>query len=311
MKLPGYHTDPESLHIGCEDDRAYYIPYAGRESALGKHWTESERVIMLSGDWRFRYYRAPYEVPDGFWNEAGAFDHIKVPGCWQTQGYDRNQYTNVNYPIPYNPPLVPDLNPCGAYVRAFAIGVDAEDWSYHVNFEGVDSCFYLWINGSFAGYSQVSHSTSEFDVTRFVHAGENQIAVLVLKWCDGTYLEDQDKLRMSGIFRDVYMLRRPAGSRVRDVYVRQRISDDLSRADISVQIDWSGAPKDVSCALLPPGRDAGGEERTFAAKAGGPASSVTTMRFACRSTSQTPSFPFESINLKIITAFILSPIVFR
>ena len=260
MKLPGYHADPESLHVGCEKNRAYFIPYASCESAARKHWTESERVTLLSGDWRFRYYNAPYEVPENFWDESDAFDTIRVPGCWQTQGYDRHQYTNVNYPIPYNPPHVPDMNPCGAYARKFTVGDDIynkEENAWFLNFEGVDSCFYLWVNGQFTGYSQVSHSTSEFDITRFIRAGENQVAVLVLKWCDGTYLEDQDKLRMSGIFRDVYLLRRPAGGRVRDIYTRQDVSDDLSRACVRVQIEWSGAPKDVACTLLPPERRAG------------------------------------------------------
>lgn len=130
-----------------------------------------------------------------------------MPSVWQNHGHDRHQYTNVSYPFPYDPPYVPLENPCGAYVRDFDL--DAVEGKYFLNFEGVDSCFYLWLNGQFVGYSQVSHSTSEFDATPYLRAGKNTVAVLVLKWCDGSYFEDQDKLRMSGIFRDVYLLRRP------------------------------------------------------------------------------------------------------
>ena len=258
MKLPGYHENTETLHIGCEESRAYYIPFADAEGALGMRWTESGRLIMLSGEWRFRYYRAPYEVPEEFWNADG-FGGIAVPGCWQTQGYDLNQYTNAEYPIPCNPPYVPDMNPCGAYVREFELpAADFGKYRYYLNFEGVDSCFYVWINGSPAGYSQVSHSTSEFDITRHARAGANQIAVLVLKWCDGTYLEDQDKLRMSGIFRDVYLLCRPADGHVRDIYVSQDVAADLSRVDVNVTVDWIGGAKPVSCLLIPPGAAARG-----------------------------------------------------
>ncbi|MCL2059412.1 MAG: beta-galactosidase [Oscillospiraceae bacterium] len=283
MKLPNYHKDPGALHVNCEENRAYYIPFADARGALHSHWSLSERVAPLSGEWRFEYYGSPYDVPEAFWQagdcagagagiDKGAGESagdgtcegkgagagagagvdtrtINVPGCWQTQGYDGNQYTNVRYPIPYDPPHVPEMNPCGAYVRDFHISEPVGLFSYYINFEGVDSCFYLWINGSFVGYSQVSHMTSEFNITAFVRPGANQVAVLVLKWCDGTYLEDQDKLRMSGIFRDVYILRRPTGSHVRDIYVRQCISDDLSRVDIEAQIEWTAAPGPVSCAV--------------------------------------------------------------
>ena len=276
MKLPDYHKDPGVLHVGCEDNRAYFIPYKNWESALAGQWKKSDRVVMLSGEWNFRYYNAPYEVPEYFWIGSDSFDTIKVPGCWQTQGYDRHQYTNVRYPIPFDPPFVPDMNPCGAYTRGFYLkdverrrktaggkspgdGKSVLKDSWFLNFEGVDSCFYLWVNGEFAGYSQVSHSTSEFDVTRFLKEGYNQIAVLVLKWCDGTYLEDQDKLRMSGIFRDVYLLRRPAGPHIKDITVRQDVSENLSHAKIDISIDWSApaAPDaKLNCVFIKPNDEA-------------------------------------------------------
>ena len=123
-------------------------------------------------------------------------------------GYDQHQYTNTRYPFPVDPPYVPHANPCGAYIRTFSYQREERAPKAYLNFEGVDSCFYVWLNGRYVGYSQVSHATSEFDVTDYLRDGENKIAVLVLKWCDGSYLEDQDKFRMSGIFRDVYLLKR-------------------------------------------------------------------------------------------------------
>ena len=138
-----------------------------------------------------------------------------------------HQYTNVRYPIPLDPPYVPQENPCGAYVRKFYYEKSEEAPKAYLNFEGVDSCFYVWINGEYAGYSQVSHATSEFDVTEALVNGENTLAVLVLKWCDGTYLEDQDKFRMSGIFRDVYLLNRPENI-VYDYFTTTEIQEDQS-----------------------------------------------------------------------------------
>lgn len=142
-------------------------------------------------------------------------------------GYDNHQYINVSYPIPFDFPYVPDQNPCGLYYRKFNL-MDFQGKQVYINFEGVDSCFYLFVNGNYAGYSQVSHSTSEFDITKYLHNGENSLTVLVLKWCDGTYFEDQDKLRMSGIFRDVYLLVRPE-NHLRDFKVITDCSNDYKK----------------------------------------------------------------------------------
>ena len=141
--------------------------------------------------------------------DASAFDSIPVPSVWQNHGYDHHQYTNIRYPFPADPPYVPKENPCGAYLYDFTYQKDAAAPRAFLNFEGVASCLYVWLNGQFVGYSQVAHSTSEFDVTKFLQDGANHLAVLVLKWCDGSYMEDQDMFRMNGIFRDVYLLHRP------------------------------------------------------------------------------------------------------
>lgn len=139
--------------------------------------------------------------------------------------------------VSYRPPFVPKENPSGAYVHVFSLSEEALKNRQYLNFEGVDSCFYVWVNGNFAGYSQVAHSTSEFDITDLVCAGENRLAVLVLKWCDGSYLEDQDKFRMSGIFRDVYLLERPA-QHIRDLTIRTFLTEDLKSGELHVELEY-------------------------------------------------------------------------
>ena len=174
--------------------------------------TTSRAIILNGSDWKFRYYESYYQMEKEAveWDyDVSSFDTITVPGCWQIQGYDRNQYTNVRFPIPYDPPYVPAQNPAGLYVKEITLTKEHLQQKLYLNFDGVDSCFYLYINGKMAGYSQVSHCNSEFNITPYVTEGTNRIGVLVLKWCDGTYLEDQDKFRFTGIFRDVYLLVRP------------------------------------------------------------------------------------------------------
>ena len=201
MQIEKYYNDLNTLHINTEENRAYYMPCSDIENARKE---TNDRKQDLNGEWNFMYYTCIDDVPDDFKDgNTDGFDKIPVPSCWQTQGYDRHQYTNTRYPFPYNPPYVPYDNPCGAYVTHFE---SDNDYRKYLNFEGVDSCFYVWVNGEFVGYSQVSHSTSEFDITDKVKNGDNILCVLVFKWCDGSYLEDQDKFRMSGIFRDVYIL---------------------------------------------------------------------------------------------------------
>lgn len=229
-----YHENPKILHVGCEENRAYYIPFSNRGDALKGEREASDRYISLCSEWDFAYYESIYDF-DGFDN---LHDKIPVPSCWQNHGYDTHMYSNTRYPFPYEPPYVPNFTPCGAYAREFNINKGSE--RFYLNFEGVDSCFYLWINDKFAGYSQVSHSTSEFDVTDYLNDGENRVCVLVLKWCDGSYLEDQDKFRMSGIFRDVYLLRRPE-NHLKDFFIKTDIDGTISvSCDCDIKCDLLG-----------------------------------------------------------------------
>ena len=212
MIVPRYYEDLTVLHENTMPNRSYYVPASARMDTLVDNRCGSDRFQLLSGDWKFRFYDSIYDLKEEFFAigfDTSAFDTIPVPSNWQMHGYDLHHYINSRYPFPADPPYVPQDNPCGAYVTTFDYHVDPAAPKSYLNFEGVDSCFYVWLNGKYVGYSQVAHSTSEFDVTEHLVEGNNTLAVLVLKWCDGSYLECQDKFRWSGIFRDVYLLNRP------------------------------------------------------------------------------------------------------
>ncbi|MGB8454058.1 MAG: glycoside hydrolase family 2 TIM barrel-domain containing protein [Anaerocolumna sp.] len=255
MNIPKYYEEPKTLHLGTMPYRAYYIPFEADKSAgdiLETAREDSKKVTMLSGDWKFHYYSSRFDVEEKFTcpeYKADDFDTIPVPSCWQILGYDRNQYTNVNYPFPYDAPYMPEENPCGAYIKKFNMTEDKLESKNFLNFEGVDSCFYVWVNGKFAGYSQISHSTSEFDVSDYLKSGENILAVLVLKWCDGSYLEDQDKFRFSGIFRDVYLVTRP-NEHIRDYFAKSEVSSDGKKAKILVDIEYYNKHIPTDCILM-------------------------------------------------------------
>ena len=239
MIVPRYYEDLEILHENTMPARSYYIPASKRMDDLVEHREQSDRIQFLNGIWKFRYYDSIYNVKEAFYKgefDADGYADMKVPGLWQNAGYDSHQYTNIKYPFPFDPPYVPQDNPCGAYVYDFEYTKDIKAPKAFLNFEGVDSCFYVWINGEYVGYSQVSHATSEFDVTELVKEGKNRIAVLVLKWCDGSYLEDQDKFRMSGIFRDVYILKRPENA-IRDYRITTQL--ETEKATVNIQVEYT------------------------------------------------------------------------
>ncbi|MCL2526974.1 MAG: DUF4981 domain-containing protein [Defluviitaleaceae bacterium] len=228
MDLKNYYQDPAITHIGKEPSRAYYIPFQkgsipaspGRPANLQRN--KSPRYQSLNGGWKFQYHPSPQSVDEDFFSpdyDTSHFDTITVPSCWQTEGYDLNQYTNIKYPIPVDPPYVPLENPVGLYCRDIAYPEAWADKERYLTFEGVNSCFYLWVNGEFAGFSKTSRMSAEFNVTPYTRPGPNRIAVLVMKYCDGTYLEDQDCWRFSGIFRDVYMLARDK-AHIKDLFIK-------------------------------------------------------------------------------------------
>ncbi|MFI3255361.1 MAG: glycoside hydrolase family 2 TIM barrel-domain containing protein [Eubacteriales bacterium] len=240
MKLNKYFEDFSTNHVGTLENRAYYLPTNNKGEVL--------QQLLSSNDWKFKLYPDYIAVPEDF--SAGAwenYDTVPVPMCWNCLGYEKYQYCNVDGPIPFDPPYVPDQNTCGAYGKSFFLEQEDLSKDLHLNFEGIDSCFYLWLNGQFIGYSQVSHSTSEFDITKYAKEGENHLSVLVLKWCDGTYLEDQDKFRMSGIFRDVYILKREK-NRIVDYTVNTDIAEGVGK--ISVSFETAGDKKEYEISLV-------------------------------------------------------------
>ena len=237
MIVPRYYENLSVLHENTMPARAYFIPASRRMDNLVEHREESDRMQLLNGTWKFQYFNSIYDVQESFFEkdyDTENFDEIQVPSVWQMAGYDTHQYTNIRYPFPFDPPYVPQDIPCGTYAHTFVYHKDENAPKAFLNFEGVDSCFYVWINGSYVGYSQVSHMTSEFDITDLLRDGENSIAVLVMKWCDGSYLEDQDKFRMSGIFRDVYILKRPKQA-ISDYHIKTRIEDMLAKVEIEMK----------------------------------------------------------------------------
>ena len=242
-----YH-DFRTISVNALSPRTYFIPYPDRESAesvsLRQKRYESPKVVCLNGDWDFRFYPLPSELPDMLDTGKVAFEKISVPSCWQFKGYAKPFYVNDRYQFPYKPPEIPqdekagkvfswfgvdqglgpkwrdpgnEYNYAGVYRKTF----DIEDPSkrYVISFLGCASCLDVYLNGEFIGYGEGSHNTSEFDLTKKVKKGENELVVIVRRWCTGTYLECQDMFRNNGIFRDVLL----------------RISDDTDISDISVE----------------------------------------------------------------------------
>ena len=251
-----YWEDTNSLHINCEKPHAYFIPYDTVEKANKGIRGISDYFTNLSGVWSFKYHTSVNDVEEDFYQadyDATSWDKLIVPSNWQMHGYDKPNYTNLAYPFTFDPPYVPNDNPAGLYIRDFYCEKKPGK-SYKLFFEGVDSCFYVWINGKEVGYSQVSHMISEFDISSYIVNGNNRIAVMVLKWCDGSYLEDQDKWRLSGIFREVYILTRDENA-IEDIFVKTELNDSLDEAVLRCELELAGKAEATVKAEL---RDAGG-----------------------------------------------------
>ncbi|OXM87974.1 beta-galactosidase subunit alpha [Paenibacillus rigui] len=233
--------DWENLNVlgrNVEPPHADFIPFADIETALRRERGSSSLFQSLNGNWKFHYAESPELAPAGFYEDSFAADDwnsIQVPGNWQMQGYGPPLYSSSYYPFPIDPPHVPMENPVGCYIRSFYIPEDWDQRQVFLVFEGVDSAFHVWINGQMAGYSQGSHLHSEFRVTKLLRAGVNRIAVQVYQWSDGTYLEDQDKWRLSGIFKDVYVYAAPE-VHVRDISVQTRLDEQHVNAELDIRL---------------------------------------------------------------------------
>ena len=239
---------PEKLSENRLPQRSYYIPYDNLEKALAGDRRQSAYYRLLNGRWDFRYYPREFDAPEDVF-AIEDWDAIPVPSNWQLFGYDKPGYTNCNYPHPVDPPYVPDENPCGIYRTAFVLDDAWAARETHIVFEGVASCLFLYVNGQYVGFTEGSHLQAEFDLTPYVRAGENVLAARVLKWCAGSYLEDQDFFRLSGIFRDVYLLsREPDG--IRDVDIQADTETITVSAAAYTIYDADGKEADLSAPIL-------------------------------------------------------------
>jgi beta-galactosidase len=238
--------------INREDARATSMPFPDRDSALSKKRLESPWCQLLNGTWKFQWSGTPEARSKDFFKpgfDVSKWADVSVPGNWQMQGFGRPNYTNSEYPFAVDPPRVMGepkghyqnfpaevRNPVGSYRRTFTIPADWKDRKTFVVFNGVDSAFYLWLNGKKVGYSEDSRVPAEFDLTPYLQDGENTLAVEVYQNSDGSYLEDQDMWRMSGIFRDVYLWSAPLVS-IRDFWIKGGLTSDYTRGTISGELD--------------------------------------------------------------------------
>ena len=228
------------LQENREYPRATSVAYPDTRSALSFDKSKTPWRKSLNGNWKFKWSYNPAERPMDFYQltyDLSKWDTITVPSSWQMHGYGYPIYTNTKYPFLNNPPHVPeDFNPVGSYRRTFSIPSNWDGRSVYINFDGVDSAFYLWINGKQIGYSQGSRTPAEFNISKYLKEGDNSIAVEVYRWCDGSYIEDQDFWRLSGIFRDVY-LHAVGPIHIRDFFVKTSLTNNYTDADFSLDVE--------------------------------------------------------------------------
>ncbi len=240
--------------INKEEGHVTFYPYPSvaelqKDSTYSKPWIspKSSFIQSLNGDWYFNWVKQPSERPKDFFKESydvTGWDKITVPSNWEMKGYGTPIYTNFTYPFRNNPPLIQsqdgytnetEPNPVGSYKREFSLPKDWDDKEIFLHFDGVYSGMYVWINGEKVGYTQGSNNDAEFNITKYVRPGKNSIAAEVYRWTDGSYIEDQDMFRLSGIHRDVYLYATPKLA-IRDFQINSKINDDLSQADFSVDV---------------------------------------------------------------------------
>ena len=198
-----FHQDPKVFRVNELPSRAYFIPFENEKKTRCPR-EESSFFFSLCGEWAFSYRSSIYDMEDFFASDfdCSSFERVSVPENWQLHGADQAQYLTSPFAFPFEPPRIPEKNPCAAYAKEFDFS-PADHKKYELHFEGKDSCVYVWLNGAFVGYGECPHCDSIFDITSLLKEGKNRLCVLVLKWCSGSYLDDQDKIRLSGIFRDV------------------------------------------------------------------------------------------------------------
>ncbi len=213
---------PDLIQIHSLKPHAWYLPYDDPQKSIPKTPEDSTRIRSLNGEWNFQFYDSPLALPQpitNLINTVSTNDQIQVPGCWELSGYDRPQYLNLMYPFPVDPPKVPVMNPTGVYQRRFQVPKAWQGQEIILTFLGVSSAYEVYLDDAFIGAAKGSHQTHEFRLTPWITAAqEHTLTVVVYKWCDGAYLEDQDMWRLHGIFRDVFLTARPT-SHLADVEI--------------------------------------------------------------------------------------------
>lgn len=231
------YEDPYVSGINRDQSRATAYSFATVADALTNDRTKSGRYISLNGDWDFSFALKPADAPKDFYkNKVSGWKKIIVPSSWEMQGYDKPIYKSAVYPFrPVNPPHVPqDYNGVGCYQKTFTVPANWKNMNITLHFGGVSSAYKLWINGKFAGYAEDSFLPSEFNITPYLQDGENVISVWVIRWSDGSFLEDQDQWRMSGIHREVYLHSEPK-LRIADFFYQTKFDRDYKDALLSIR----------------------------------------------------------------------------
>ncbi len=242
--------NPKLTNINREAPHVILHPYMDAKAALTGDLKSSPFFLSLNGNWKFNWVKSPDERPADFYKEtydANSWKDITVPADWQFQGYDVPVYVNYRYPFKKNPPYIsPEYNPVGSYLKTVMVPTGWGDREVFIFFGGVNSFFYLWVNGQLAGMSKDSKTPAEFDITKFVKPGsENKIAVQVFRWCDGSYLEDQDFFRLSGIERDVYLYSTPK-IHIRDIEIKAEPDEDFKNGKLIINAELiSYLPKET------------------------------------------------------------------
>ncbi len=244
---PEWNNNPEIVSINMNKAHNDFVSYETIEKAKNGIKEDSQRYISLNGNWKFNHSMKINERPIDFYKvdfDVESWDDIKVPSNWQLEGYGIPQYTNLIYPWTgredIKPPFAPvEINEVGSYVKYIEISKDQLEKEILINFQGVESCFYLYVNGEIVGFSKDTFSPSEFNITEYLHEGQNKIAVEVYRWCDASWLEDQDFWRLSGIFRDVY-LEIKNNTHIVDFRVDANLTDNYEDGTLNTKISLKG-----------------------------------------------------------------------